>query len=669
MSFFVYKKVFLIYYFYMRKKISILICICVVIAIATTIGILFSHPQDISFSLIDEDELNFAHLEELGDSKMTLVSEGATNFDIVLDPECDDTLKQSALDLQDVVYKMSGATIDIVSHTSGKGIYIDTKASLDLSSVENDGFVIEIADNSISIQGVHYGASRNGVYHFAEEYLGAVFVSIDDTYVPTHSSVHLEKGRFLHNPAIVGREVYYYDLFDTHYRNKLKQTVYAMPRNSLIPISLSEVDQNCHSMYQYLSPEEYFETHPEYFSLKDGKRIYTHNNTDANLCLSNSEVYDIVEASLAKKIEENPQIKIWDFSLSDNWEVKGCECDNCAAMDKAAGDTGMGSLLPFVNKLARKFPQIYIKTLAYFHAEKAPTNIEVEKNVVITLCTMNGDQGCSYLDPKCANARTSHKLATGWAELSDNIVIWDYVIDFRHQMMPFPNLAVQTQNQEFYEQLGIRGVYHQGSRDKNNELCELRQYILSKLLWEGKDMNFSKEVSRYVQAFYGEAAPHIIKYLNTMHNELAKGVGKLGLYDHPYDHAFGYLSTSNLKKYQQYVNDALEAVEGNEKYTYRVDGIKLSVLYLELVHHSTKDEKRPLIKEQIDKICEARDVDALHEMTDYAYFEQNWQNTVEKSKLMFALPFIIGAILIVAIVAIIVVVKLKRSKKKIKQTP
>ncbi len=640
-----------------------MICICfVLLAVVLTDGFL-SPNFEIEFSLLSADELNFAHLSVSSENKMTLVENGTTNFDIVISDDCDQSLLDSAQVLQEVVLKMSGASLDIVNHTEGKGIYIDEVAQIDVSSVENDGFILEISDDAIKIQGVHYGGSRNGVYHFADEYLGAVFVESKDTYVPSHQSVYLEKGVFLHNPAVVGREVYYYDFFDSSYSDKLRLNVSYMPENSATPLSTKEIGNDCHSMYQYLSPEEYFATHPEYFSLKGGKRIYQYNGISANLCLSNEDVYNIVEASLAKKIKENPSIKVWDFSINDNWAVKGCECSHCSKLDREAGGTGMGSLLPFVNRLAKRFPEISIKTLAYFHTEIPPTNLEVEENVIITLCAMRGDQACSYLNPTCTNAHKFHELVEKWTAVTDNVVIWDYVIDFKHQLLPFPNLAVQQENQEFYEQNNVRGVFHQGSRDRGNELSEIRQYVLAKLLWKGKDMDVDKEVSRYVQAYYGDAAPYVLDYLNKSHRELAEGSDTLGLYDSPSSHSYSYLSSKNLKDYEHIMNDALSAVEGDEKYTYRVEGLQVCVLYAKLIHHSTPNNERLVVKEKIDRICLSHNIEVLHEFADYDFFDQNWKSFALTEELLFALPYAIFTLIVLTALLCFALMFAKRTKK------
>lgn len=57
----------------------------------------------------------------------------------------------------------------------------------------------------------------------------------------------------------------------------------------------------------------------------------------------------------------------------------------------------MGTLLLFLNKLDKVFPDKYISILAYTHTLKALKNIKAEANVIIKLCSMPGEQGLSYL--------------------------------------------------------------------------------------------------------------------------------------------------------------------------------------------------------------------------------------------------------------------------------
>lgn len=69
-----------------------------------------------------------------------------------------------------------------------------------------------------------------------------------------------------------------------------------------------------HTFYGLVSPEKYFVSHPEYFSLIDGKR--THDRSQ--LCLSNPDVLRIAIENIKAQIRREPQYLIYDVSQNDN---------------------------------------------------------------------------------------------------------------------------------------------------------------------------------------------------------------------------------------------------------------------------------------------------------------------------------------------------------------
>jgi len=62
-----------------------------------------------------------------------------------------------------------------------------------------------------------------------------------------------------------------------------------------------------HTFYPLMPPAEFFDTHPEYYSLIEGKRIHEH----AQLCLTNPDVLEIIAERLLQKMRENPSNLIY----------------------------------------------------------------------------------------------------------------------------------------------------------------------------------------------------------------------------------------------------------------------------------------------------------------------------------------------------------------------
>src|SRR5690606_24221003 len=170
-----------------------------------------------------------------------------------------------------------------------------------------------------------------------------------------------------------------------------------------------------HTFNRLLSPEEYGKTHPEYFSLIDNRRL-----PGTQLCLSNPKVVEIVVTNLKKEIAENPEATYWSVSQNDNDQY--CQCDACTALNKKYGDVPSGSMVYFVNEVAKQIPDKIISTLAYWYTREAPKNIKPEPNVNIMLCNIESKRQAPVFetDPAFSNDLKD------WASLTNDIPIWDY---------------------------------------------------------------------------------------------------------------------------------------------------------------------------------------------------------------------------------------------------
>jgi len=46
-----------------------------------------------------------------------------------------------------------------------------------------------------------------------------------------------------------------------------------------------------------------------------------------------------------------------------------------------------------------------------------------------------------------------------WSALTDRLYVWDYVVDFAHSIMPFPNLYTLKPNINFFVDHHVKGIY------------------------------------------------------------------------------------------------------------------------------------------------------------------------------------------------------------------
>lgn len=273
-----------------------------------------------------------------------------------------------------------------------------------------------------------------------------------------------------------------------------------------------------HTFEKLVPPEEFFEDHPEYFSMIDGERTCKH--LYSQLCLSNSDVLHIVIDRVKDWLRDNPDAQIVSVSQNDSFVIGSyCTCPACAAVDAEEGAPS-GSLIRFVNKVAEavevEFPYVAVDTLAYQYSTTPPRITKPRHNVMVRMCT----GGCSsHPIDTCARNAGTKACIEGWSKICDRLYIWDYTTDFAQYLVPYPNLGTLQANAQFFAHHSVKGVFEQGNYQagKNGEFGELRAYMLASLLW---DPDKTPDAEGFMEAYYGAGAPYVQQYLNYIHSKV-----------------------------------------------------------------------------------------------------------------------------------------------------
>ena len=535
-----------------------------------------------------------------------LIFKGKTNFSVNRFNNCGEYLSTAIEFLRVTLNKIVGKDIFFYSDDS-KNVFSFNIDKGDLRT-KYDGFCIKIHSDKIEISALNERGIANGIYRFLEDYLGCMFVRPDYDYIPQTDTLYLYEDEKVCNPDFRWRRFYQYELNQNNWYRKLLC-------NGTDDNSWGNV---CHTVFSYVDPDIYFDSHPEYFSLYNGER------TKDQLCLSNPDIYPIISESADRMIKSKPDAIYWDFSINDN--LHGCQCENCKAIEKKYG--GFGPTLLILNKLAKEHPDKIFSTLAYFFSSEPPRGIPCEKNINVKLAPISSGQKYAFEFSGNKKAKDTNKLISDWSEIINDLYLWDYVVNFKHSLLPYPNFDVQRDNLRFYKNHNVTHVFHQGCRDKNAELACLRSYIMSRQLWD-IDVDTDALIAKYLCVTYKKAAPFIAEYLELMHDILRDEADDLDLYENPRDHKDDYLSHSAIVKYRELISLAFKAEQDDEEIISRLEEIKINILYaqindVEASHEEIKnyiDEIKPLIeKHGIDRYNEWNKptLDDLYEQNEKA---------------------------------------------------
>lgn len=606
---------------------------------------------------------------------ITLATDGNTSYKILYEKNANEELKSAVSFLAETLQQMIGCgTIEIIEDgKADKGCFIsigNTQLSenINIDQIENDGYILKVKDNNLIIKGANQSGTKNGIYDFLETKLGCMFLRNDYDYIPEFPTIRLENYDEVINPSIAWRKQFQYEALQNNWYDKLKLNG-TKAKEGFKEGIYAQWGTWCHTQFQFVPPEKYFDSHPEYFALINGKRCYQakwhSSDMQTHLCLTNEDVYEIVKAGMKSEIQKNPEALYWDFSIMDT-PVKVCQCPECNRINTKY-QSNSATIIMFINRLAKdlgkEFPNLMFSTLAYQDCINPPVGLEVEQNVVIKLCANPGSQGYSYSVGANKNSKQIKLLLESWGNIAKNIVVWDYVVDFNHLLLPFPNYDVQKANMDFYVDNNVMGVFHQGSREKGDEMADMRTYLLSRQMWD-KDIDFEALMKKYIQLNYGEASPYIEEYLETMSESYISHNKELNLYDNPSKHKYDYLSASNIAKYMQLTEKAMAAVQDDQMALEQVEKVRMCVLYAKCTEGSLDIAGKKAAAEEMKIYTDKFGVTKYHEVMEIEKFYNDvFPGIIKRNKISISCV-IASCILGVGLLVVIPFEIRKRKKKK-----
>ncbi len=471
--------------------------------------------------------------------------------------------------LADYLGRVTGAEFPIQSVTDGRCNLILKKAEM----AHPEAFRYRIQDKDLVMEAANDQGAVYAVYDFLETVCGCRYYTRTEEYIPFDGNLTVEFEAREQAPVMDYREVYYRDFFDPVFAEKHKMTSQSARHKVW--------GTWCHSFQEFLDPDIYFDQHPEYYALYKGERV----GRNAQPCLSNPDVLEIMCQNIEKAMEAQPEVRFWSISQNDNDAY--CSCPACRSLDEAEGSP-MGSLLTFVNKVARRFPDKTISTLAYWYSRKLPKTVRPEKNVHIMLCNIEANRGLPIAtDP--LNEGTREELLS-WEAICDNISLWDYCIQFKNLVSPFPNLRVIPENIRYFRDHKVKMLFSQANREYEGEFSALRGYLLAKCMWD-TDLDGQSVIEEFCRGYYGPAADAIVSYIQESTDAMEAAGGKLSIFEGPLDEK-QWLDEEHYSRYEGLMKDAMTAVKDLPQYLHRVKTAAMPIWYAGIVlGYGSKEER------------------------------------------------------------------------------
>jgi hypothetical protein len=482
-----------------------------------------------------------------------------------------------------------------------------------------DGFVIDVSGTSIVICGREPRGTVFGVYRFLERFCGCCWLApgVDD--VPGKPELTVPTGRWVMDPSFDLR------LFNARGGSQRDWGLKMGMNGYYTQASQDEhggcfylPDQvpGCHAYHRIVPTDTYFEDHPEWFPLLNGKRSAGKLH-GGQLCVTADGLADEFARNVKAVFAADPNCRI--ISISPNDGRSWCECDRCLALDKrlCGGRTtkqGLAAEQPFrgdrvfwfanevARRVAEKYPDRLLLVLAYINYAEPPDTIKPLPNVVPYLCHYApADYSRAIHDPASEANAQFDEILRRWAPRAPHLLFYSYVSKSMWWRLPRPVWRNFAADIRYLHSLGIRRYYCQSSLS-DWALDGPLYYVLAKSMW---DIESDPEAlaHEWFARMFGPAAPALAEF----HDAVEQSVRATGrsYSDQPPRDVPGLYDATKLDAAEQALARAAELAT-NEPYAGRVRDVAKVFSYGRAVIRGLAAEQRYREAADVGAVVECR---------------------------------------------------------------
>ncbi len=526
--------------------------------------------------------------------RFVLVKDGVSKAAIVLPADCTPGMEYAANDLSKHLNLMSGAEVEIYKQKDDKDlpkkydglILITDKPQNGEAQLGSEEYKITTQAGKpwiIRIYGDNKRGAMYGSYALLQDVLGIRWFTNTKSKIPEQKTIAVGALNIHQKPSYEYREPYYWEATNhTEWivRNRVNGS------NGVVDDSAGGKVRYgpgafVHTMLKLVPPEEYFESHPEYFAMVDGKRV-----PNTQLCLTNPDALKIAIDGVKKWIADNPNGDIFSVSQMDN-EGGSCQCENCLKVLKEEGAES-GPILRFVNAVAQEIgkehPNVKIETIAYNYSQAPPKHVVPLQNVRVRLCFPWPCRAHS-LEAPCNKETYADLLA--WSKITHQLYIWDYDTEYNDLMMVHPSLNYLKTAFKVFSDKGVIGNFMLGDYvSPGGALSEMKAYLCARLMWDS-NANPDTILNEYIEGVYGKSAPMVKEWIELIHSPFKKDatVREMGIYDSP--DSF-YLNKEIMDKSDALMKEAVAASAGDQESLDEIGKIQMWIDYTRIAQMKLK---------------------------------------------------------------------------------
>jgi len=225
----------------------------------------------------------------------------------------------------------------------------------------------------------------------------------------------------------------------------------------------------------------------------DGKK------TAEQFCFSSEKLFKAIESYVIDNYGEGKKgDEMARFSIMPEDNDIVCTCEACVK----AGNTRQ-SATPAVSRLLRRlavrFPGHIFFTSSYLTTKEAPTSpLPANTGVIISAIDIPMRSDFAM---KQSEMEPFSRLVSQWQKATQRVYVWDYMRNFDDYLTPYPCLNIMAGRLRYYQRIGIKGVFLNGSGGDYAPFDDVQTATLAALL-VNPGLSAEDYVGRCIKHFY-----------------------------------------------------------------------------------------------------------------------------------------------------------------------
>lgn len=238
-----------------------------------------------------------------------------------------------------------------------------------------------------------------------------------------------------------------------------------------------------------------------------------------------------------------------------------CLCSRCTRRGNTPGNA-TPAVTDMLRRLARRFPRHRFFTSAYnttlqVPEHRLPDNVGVLVSASRLQLRVDLRQAKGYDEMR--------QLLDAWRKVTPQVYVWDYVRNFNDYLSPFPCLHALQSRLRLYREMGVRGVFLNGSGYEYAAFGDVQTAVLAQLLSD-PDLDVDRAVAGYYREAYPRTAGMLIDYYTALERRTVETNHHLPLYDEGMQELVdSYLDPAAFTAWRAQLDKASKAVDGAER--------------------------------------------------------------------------------------------------------